>query len=144
MKRTVGLLLLMLWATQAWSAECQRDIQVVELTPDAEGRRGYDMVVNGRAIGTEDPLHAFSRTCARKLVALVHPDITFRQLADLHFFAGKVGTRLNGQNFHLFVFSPDRTRMTYIPGSGTIKYTNDADRLLGIIASPPETDDFLN
>lgn len=144
MKRTVGLLLLMLCATQAWSAECRRNLQVVELTPNAKARRGYDMVVNGRAIGTEDPLHAYSRTCAAKLVALVHPDITLRQVADLHFFAGKLGTRLNGQNFYLFVFSPDRTRMTYIPGSGTIKYTNDPDKLMGIIDSPPETDDFLN
>lgn len=145
MKRTVIALswLAVVVAGPAWSAGCEsRDILVVEMTPAKRGD-GYALAVNGAAVPEGSALDIIRRQCARNLVALVHPDISFRQLSDLPFFYGKIGVRVNAQNFFVFVASAESMRMTYLPTQATIQYTNDPDKLRQLIASPPVKDNFL-
>lgn len=138
-----GMLLALLPVLCAAKDCSQRDVMVAEMLAMKSAKSGYQLVINGKRVDQGRGLQAFSENCAKKLIALVDQDISFRQISDLYFYSGKIGTRLGSQNFFIFVVSPDRSRMTYIPGSGTVKYSNDPVTLGRLAEHPPEKDSFL-
>lgn len=139
MKFGLWLALIAAVAPGAARAACEeREVLVAEMRPNARG--GYVLSLNGKDVSGKDAATAYAAQCARKLVALVHPDITFRQVSDLGALSGKVGVRLGRDNFFVFYYMREKTVMVYFPALITVKFSNDPKVLADLIANPRTRD----
>ncbi|WP_186005718.1 hypothetical protein [Xanthomonas cannabis] len=99
--------------------------------------------INGKAVAVGKELSAIRNSCGKYMVVMLSPKATMRDFIDFGFLASKSGFHENSEKYLPFVYSSDKTRMTYLKSMAVVKFTDDPDQLEKLAEAPPKNSGFL-
>ncbi|QTG35346.1 hypothetical protein XppCFBP6982P_23715 [Xanthomonas phaseoli pv. phaseoli] len=123
--------------------ECIRNGVVVVEIARIKADEDPKILINGVIAAKGKELSVIRNSCSKYMIVMISPKSTMRDFIDFGFLASKSGFAENSDEYLPFVYSSDRTRMTYLKTMAVIRFTDDREQLEEIAEMPPKKSKFI-